>query len=47
MMLGELFYLEKLAQDSFEDKVYEYFFSSAPLNKKGGIGSPPNAICIK
>ncbi|KAI7892977.1 uncharacterized protein EV154DRAFT_440739 [Mucor mucedo] len=47
MMLGELFYLEKLAADSFEDKVYEYFFSSAPLNKKGGIASPPNAICIK
>lgn len=47
MCLGELFYLEKLAEDSYQDKVYEYFFTSAPLNKKAGIASPPNAICIK
>ncbi|KAI8371984.1 hypothetical protein EDC96DRAFT_501141 [Choanephora cucurbitarum] len=47
MMLGEMFYLEDLAQDSVEDKVYTYFFTSAPLNLKNGIASPPNAMCIK
>ncbi|KAI8384392.1 uncharacterized protein BYT42DRAFT_492738 [Radiomyces spectabilis] len=47
MPIGEMFYLEKLAKDSDEDKVYEYFFTSAPLNKEKGVASPPNALCIK
>lgn len=45
--IGELFYLEQLAADCARDGVYEAFFTSAPLNKLGGAGSPPNALAIK
>ncbi|KAI7862337.1 putative cyclase-domain-containing protein [Spinellus fusiger] len=47
MLIGELWFLDDLAEDSAKDGVYEYFFTSAPLNKFGGIASPPNAICTK
>lgn len=47
MPIGEMFYLEKLAEDSAKDGVYTYFFTSAPLNKENGVASPPNALCIK
>ncbi|KAL0095414.1 hypothetical protein F4703DRAFT_1951474 [Phycomyces blakesleeanus] len=47
MPIGELFFLEALAEDSAKDGVYEYFFTSAPLNKFGGVATPPNALCIK
>jgi kynurenine formamidase len=47
MAIGEMFYLEQLAADCAEDGVYEAFFTSAPLNKLGGAGSPPNALAIK
>ncbi len=26
---------------------YEFFFTSAPLNKLGGVASPPNVLAIK
>jgi len=45
--IGELWWLEDLATDCASDGVYEAFFTSAPLNAPGGIGSPPNAIAIK
>ncbi|KAI9250942.1 hypothetical protein BDA99DRAFT_522269 [Phascolomyces articulosus] len=47
MPIGEMFFLDKLAEDSAQDGVYEYFFTSAPLNKYQGVASPPNAVCIK
>ncbi|KAK9700629.1 hypothetical protein K7432_012100 [Basidiobolus ranarum] len=47
MPIGELFYLDALAESSAEDGIYEYFFTSAPLNKYQGVASPPNALCIK
>ncbi|KAF7725047.1 hypothetical protein EC973_000454 [Apophysomyces ossiformis] len=47
MHIGELFYLDQLAASSAEDDIYEYFFTSAPLNKFKGVASPPNALCIK
>ncbi|KAG0170837.1 hypothetical protein DFQ28_001489 [Apophysomyces sp. BC1034] len=47
MPIGELAYLEKLADDSAKDKVYELFFTSAPLNMEGGVASPINGLCIK
>ncbi len=47
MAIGELWDLEGLAGDCVEDGRYEVFFTSAPLNKLGGIGSPPNAIAFK
>jgi kynurenine formamidase len=45
--LGEMFNLEALAADCAADAVYEFFFTSAPLNKLGGVASPPNALAIK
>jgi kynurenine formamidase len=45
--LGEMFSLEGLAADCAADGRYEFLFTSAPLNKVGGVGSPPNAIAIK
>jgi hypothetical protein len=45
--IGEMFNLEALAEDCAQDGVYEFFFTSAPLNKLGGVASPPNAIAIK
>ncbi|KAG2221949.1 hypothetical protein INT45_010473 [Circinella minor] len=45
--IGEMFYLEELAEDSAKDGRYEYLFTSAPLNKYQGVATPPNAICLK
>lgn len=45
--IGELWWLQELAQDCRDDGVYEMFFGSAPLNLPGGFGSPANAIAIK
>lgn len=47
MPIGELWYLEDLAEDCQADGVYEAFLTSAPLNLTGGTGSPPNALAIK
>jgi kynurenine formamidase len=47
MNLGELWDLDALAADCAADKVYEFMFTSAPLNITGGVGSPPNALAIK
>lgn len=45
--LGEQFNLEELAADCHGDGVYEGMLVSAPLNLRGGIASPPNAVVIK
>ena len=47
MALGEQFWLRELAEDCASDGVYEMFFTAAPLNVVGGIGSPANALAIK
>jgi kynurenine formamidase len=47
MPIGELWYLEALAEDCAADGVYEFMFTSAPLNILGAVGSPPNALAIK
>ncbi len=47
MPIGELWELDGLAADCAEDGVYEFLFTSAPLNVPGGVGSPPNAMAIK
>ena len=47
MALGELWWLDDLAEDCAQDGVYECLLTSAPMNAKGGIGSPPNALAIK
>jgi hypothetical protein len=45
--LGEFFDLAALASDCAADGVYEFFFTSAPLNLRAGVASPPNALAIK
>jgi kynurenine formamidase len=47
MALGELWWLQDLADDCAADGVWEAFFVSAPLNAPGGIGSTANAVAIK
>lgn len=47
MPIGEMWNLEELAEDCARDGRYEFFFTSAPLNIPGGVGSPPNALAIK
>jgi kynurenine formamidase len=47
MNLGELWDLDKLAADCAADGVYEFMVTSAPLNIRGGVGSPPNALALK
>jgi len=47
MAIGELWNLDALAGHCAGDGRYEFFFTSAPLNKLGGVGSPPNAIAFK
>ena len=47
MPIGELWYLDKLADDCAQDGVYEFFLVSKPLNLKRGVGSPPNVLAFK
>lgn len=47
MAIGEMFQTTGLAADCAGDRVYEGLFASAPLNIRGGTGSPPNALVIK
>lgn len=47
MPIGEMFNLDALAADCAQDGVYEFLLTSAPLNKLGGVASPPNALAIK
>jgi hypothetical protein len=47
MAIGELWDLASLAADCAGDGRYACFLVSAPINKLGGIGSPPNAIGLK
>jgi kynurenine formamidase len=45
--IGEFFDLDALADDCASDGAYEFLFTSAPLNLKSGVASPPNALAIK
>ncbi len=47
MPIGEMWNLEELAEACATDRHYDFFFTSAPLNIPGGVGSPPNAIAVK
>lgn len=44
--MGELWDLEDLSTTCAELERWNFFFTSAPLNVKGGIASPPCAIAI-
>lgn len=45
--MGEMWYVEKLAEDCAKDGIYEFMVSSAPLNIPNGVGSPPNVVAVK
>lgn len=45
--IGEMWFLEDLAEDCSQDGVHEFLLTSAPLNLLGGAGSPPNALAVK
>jgi kynurenine formamidase len=47
MAIGELFALDRLADDCAVDGIYEGLFTAAPLNKQGGSGSTANALALK
>ncbi|QYN18112.1 cyclase family protein [Amycolatopsis sp. DSM 110486] len=45
--LGELWWLDELAAHCARDGRYECLLTSAPINLRGGVGSPANAIALK
>jgi Putative cyclase len=45
--LGEMWNLEPLADDCAGDGRYACFLTSAPLNLRSGVASPPNALAMK
>jgi kynurenine formamidase len=47
MAIGELWWLQDLADSCAADGVHESFLVSAPMNAPGGIGSPANAVAMK
>lgn len=47
LVLGEMFDLDALALDCTATGAFECCFASTPLNLRGGIGSPANALAIK
>ena len=47
MPIGELWWLDDLAEHSARDGRFESFLTSAPLNVPGGVGSTANAIAFK
>lgn len=46
-MIGEMWWLEDLAEDCAADGAYDALFVADPLHLTGGVGSPANAIAIK
>ncbi|KIW81117.1 hypothetical protein Z517_04140 [Fonsecaea pedrosoi CBS 271.37] len=46
MPIGEMWDLEALAQKCQSLKRWTFFVTSAPLNVKGGVASPPNALAV-
>jgi kynurenine formamidase len=47
MPLGEYWDLDLLGEDCAEDGQYAFLLVSVPLNVRGGVGSPPQAVAIK
>lgn len=45
--IGELFWLDDLANDCEQDGRWSFFVTSAPINLPGGAATPPNAIAIR
>lgn len=47
LTMGEIFYVKDLADDCFNDKIYEFLFVSPALPVSGAVGSPINPLAIK
>ena len=47
VFLGEIWWLEELADDCAQDGTYEFFICAPPLNIPGAVGSPLNPIAVK
>ncbi len=47
LLLGELWYLEDLADDCADDGQYDFFLAAQALPIAGGCGSPVNPIAVK
>jgi hypothetical protein len=47
ILIGELFVLDTLADDCAAEGNWEGLFTSAPLNLRHGVASPPNALVIR
>jgi kynurenine formamidase len=47
LAIGELWWLDDLAESCKEDGRYEFMIASAPFNSPGGVGSTANALAIK
>jgi kynurenine formamidase len=45
--IGEFWYLEELAADCAQDRVYEFMLVAPPLRVEGGAGSPVNPLALK
>jgi kynurenine formamidase len=46
MPMGELWLLDELAAACAAARRYEFFLTSAPMNVRGGVGSPANVLAI-
>jgi kynurenine formamidase len=47
MPMGELWVLDHLAEACAEDQQYAFLLVSVPLNVRGGLGSPAQAVALK
>ncbi|MFI6309674.1 cyclase family protein [Nocardia fusca] len=47
MPLGEYWWLDDLGSACAADRQYTFLFVSVPLNVRGGVGSPPQAVAIR
>jgi kynurenine formamidase len=47
MAVGESWSVHDLAEDCANDRQYSFLLVSVPLNVRGGLGSPANAVAIK
>ena len=47
MTMGEMFYLKELAEDCFEDNIYEFLLVAPSIPITGAVGTPINPRAIK
>ena len=47
LLVGEIFDLDRLAEDCADDGRYEFFFSANPLPVIGSVGGPINPVVVK